>query len=117
MRSAFLITADKADGWGCGVDIGQIVSNASPGVAAVVVVLYFYNQMVLKTLAEQTERNAFLQKMIDRYDARLVAAVDAMAKMAAETHALRGKLTEFMLSLEGRLTAMDNRIRGGNGDD
>lgn len=108
---------DIADGWGCGVDIGQIVTSASPSVVAVVLAFYFYNEMALKALAEQTERNKFLQDMLNRYDARLVAAVDAMAKMAAETHALRGKLTEFMLSLQAQLTAIDNRIRGGNGDD
>jgi hypothetical protein len=86
-------------------------------VAVGVLALYFYNQMALKSIEERREWNEALQKMLDRYDARLISAVDATSKVTSEMHALRGKVSEFMLSMESRLAAMDNRLRGSGGND
>jgi hypothetical protein len=101
------------------VELWQVVGNFSPGVAVGVVCLYFYNAMALKYLEERkemieqliTEReewNARLERLLDRYDNRIQACVSAMEKMAAETHALRGKLTEFLLGWESRLRGSGN---------
>jgi hypothetical protein len=96
------------------LEIWQTIGGLSPGVAVGVVCLFFYNQLTLKYLEERremlqtlaTERkewNDALQRMIDRYDARSQATIVAMEKMAAEMHALRGRLQEFMSNVELRL--------------
>lgn len=101
------------------VEIWQSIGNLSPGVAVGVVCLYFYNAMALKYLeerkemisqviAEREEWNDKLERLLDRYDNRIQAAITAMEKMSAETHALRNKLAEFLLSLENRLRGSGN---------
>lgn len=101
------------------MEIWQAIGSLSPGVAVGVVCLYFYNSMAAKYLEERKEMinqviaereqwNARLERLLDRYDTRIQTAVSAMEKMAAETHALRGKMTEFLLSLESRLRGSGN---------
>jgi hypothetical protein len=86
-----------------------------------VVCLFFYNQLTLKYLEERREMlqtlatdrkdwNATLERLTDRYDARLLSAVTAMEKMASEMHGLRGRLQEFMSNVE-------LRSRGSSGND
>lgn len=101
------------------MEIWQAIGSLSPGVAVGVVCLYFYNTMAVKYLeerkeminqviAEREEWNAKLERLLDRYDARIQAAITAMEKMAADSHALRGRLQEFMASLETRLRGSGN---------
>jgi hypothetical protein len=78
--------------------------------------LYFYNQFVIRTLDERKEWNEKLEKLLERYDTRLQAAVETGAKAAAENHALRGKIQEFMTSIETRYITIDNRLRGAGND-
>jgi hypothetical protein len=65
-------------------------------------------EMINQVIAERKEWNARLESLLDRYDARIQAAITAMEKMTAESHALRNKLTEFLLSLETRLRGSGN---------
>jgi len=94
-----------------------MLSNLSPGVAVGAVIAYFNNIMTLKYLDERKEMieamaverrewTAELQRLADRYDTRLEQAVEAIADMKSQMHALRGKLTEFMLT---------GKISGGQG--
>lgn len=111
------------------MEIWQVLGNLSPGVAVGVLCLYFYNQLTLKYLderkemlqqmvAERKEWNEALEKLLDRYDTRLQAAVDMAAKMGAEMHALRGRVQEFLTTLETRLLSIENRLsnKGGSRD-
>lgn len=95
-----------------------MLSNLSPGVAVGAVIAYFNNIMTLKYLDERKEMieamaverrewTTELQRLADRYDARLAQAVEAIADMKSQMHALRGKLTELMLTGKGQ--------PGGNG--
>ena len=94
-----------------------MLSNLSPGVAVGAVIAYFNNIMTLKYLDERKEMieamaverrewTAELQRLADRYDTRLEQAVEVIADMKSQMHALRGKLTEFMLT---------GKISGGQG--
>lgn len=94
-----------------------MLSNLSPGVAVGAVIAYFNNIMTLKYLderkemieamaAERREWTTELQRLTDRYDARLAAVIEAVADMKIQLHALRGKLTEFMLT---------GKVSGGQG--
>lgn len=86
-----------------------MLSNLSPGVAVGAVIAYFNNVMTLKYLderkemieaqaAERREWTTDLQRLSDRYDTRLAQAIEAISDMKSQMHALRGKLTEFMLT-------------------
>lgn len=107
----------------------------SPGVAVGALCVFFYNQLTIKYLderkewlvglqAERREWSDSLDKLIDRYDTRLVENVSSLRDAAAQDHALRGRLQEFMTNLDNRLRSIENllatrdsRTRGGNGDD
>lgn len=116
------------------VEVWQAIGSLSPGVAVGVVCLYFFNtmtvkyleerrQMILDISAERNEWNAKLERLIDRYDSRVGAAIAAMEKVAHEDHAMRGRVQENILVQEKHamtiiemLRSLDNRLRGG-GDD
>lgn len=102
------------------MEIWTAIGNLSPGVAVGVLCLYLYNtmavryleerkEMVQQVLAEREEWNDKLERLLDRYDTRLQSAIEAIAKINAEMHALRGKMQEFM-------TGTENKLRG-SGDD
>lgn len=91
------------------VELWQAIGNLSPGVAVGALCLYFYNQITLKYLderkeiiaalaAERREWVANLERITNRYDERLVAVTEVAANVQNQLHALRGKLTEFMLT-------------------
>ena len=99
----------------------QVLSNLSPGVAVGALIAYFYNTTTVKYLDERKEMieamaverrewTTELQRLSDRYDARLIQAVEAIANINNQMHALRGKLTEFMLT--GKMPS-----RGSSGND
>lgn len=66
-------------------------------------------EMLQQLTAEREEWNDRLERLLDRYDARVQAAIVAMEKMSAEMHALRGRMQEYIVSIE-------NRLRGGGND-
>lgn len=98
------------------LEIWTALGEWSPPIAVAVLCLYFYNQFVIRTLDERKEWNEKLEKLLERYDVRLQAAVETGAKVAAENHALRGIIQQFMNSVEAKFMALDNRIRGGGND-
>lgn len=105
------------------MEIWQAISTLSPGVAVGVLCLYFYNQLVVRVLDERNEWKDALQRLLDRYDLHIQASIDVREKASAQDHALRGKIQEFMLTvqnqymaLDNRLREIENRIRGGGND-
>jgi hypothetical protein len=93
------------------LELFDLIAGQSPSVAALIIMAYLYNKNYLDSLRErkeileslQAERQewiATLQRIMDHYDARLVAVIETMADMKGQLHALRGKLTEHMLVAE-----------------
>lgn len=78
--------------------------------------LYFYNQLVIRVLDERNEWKDALQRLLDRYDNHVQASTDIRAQAAAQDHALRSKIQEFMTMIENRLLSLENRLRGGGND-
>lgn len=78
--------------------------------------LWFFNFIVTKFLEEKGEWNATLEKMLDRYDARVIDNTTALVRASEQDHALRGKIQEFMNNVDNQLRAIDNRSRGGGND-
>lgn len=89
------------------LEIVQLISEQTPAVALAIIVLWFYNRLTLDYLRERkdfletlrTERREWLdgerqrnQQLLDAYR----AAIEAIAAMRAEMHALRNKVQEFM---------------------
>ena len=100
-------------GLGC-VEIVQLISEQTPAVALAIIVLWFYNRLTLDFLRERKEMLEALRaerkewmdderqrnhQLLDAYR----AAIEAISSMRAEMHALKGKITEFMLG--GRPTS------------
>lgn len=88
-----------------------------------VLCLYFYNATVLRVLDERKEWNAAMLRLLDRYDAHIEASIDAREKALAQDHALRGKVQEFINTIQNQYAALDNRLisfesrlRGGGND-
>lgn len=120
MNSPFFIPAakDRYVDW-------NTISNLSPGLAFGVVCLYFYNLMALRYLeerkemlqamaAERKEWNEALKQLNQQSVELLRAAVEAMTNMKNEGHALRGKIQEFITTVEARFVAIDNLLKGRN---
>lgn len=92
------------------MDVVQLVSEQATSVSLAIVIMWFYNKLVQDILIERkemieeikAERKEWLAQT-DRYLNQLFdvtfKSTDTMAKIGAEVHALRGKLTEFMLTL------------------
>jgi hypothetical protein len=108
------------------VEVWQAIGNLSPGVAVGVVCLYLYNLMALKYLEERKEMiqaltgerkewTDTLKLLNQQYVDLLKLAVEAMTVSKGENHALRGKLTEFMLSLDTKLHNINEILRSGSG--
>lgn len=69
-------------------------------------------------------------RLLDRTDAHIESSIDAREKATAQDHALRGKIQEFMgtvqnqyMSMQNQLVAIDSRLkeieirlRGGGND-
>lgn len=106
------------------MEIWQNVASWSPGIAFGMACLYFFNFIVTKYLEEKAEWNAAMQRLLDRYDTRLVEVVSSLRDAANQDHALRGKIqettlrgeTQFLAILE-LLRSIDGRLRGGGGND
>jgi hypothetical protein len=87
----------------------QLISEQATSVSLALVVMWFYNKLVIDFLTERKEmieairleRKEWLATS-ERYLNELFTIgrqnIDALGAMKAETHALRNKLTEFMLS-------------------
>lgn len=109
----------------CAVDWLTNLGDVTAGTAIGGICLYFFNHFVIRVLDERNEWlksvvtdraewNAKLERLLDRYDNRVVEVVTALRDAAAQDHALRGKMQEFMLSLEGW---MRKRSGGTGGND
>jgi hypothetical protein len=93
------------------LDFTQFLGAIPAALIPVALVLYFSDQntkswmterkeLAIAILAERKEFVTTQENLVDRYDARLVASVEAASKMAAELHNLRGIITQFILRLE-----------------
>ena len=96
------------------MDILEIIRTLPASLAVPMIVAYFYNQLVLRTLDERNEwlaeRKAWmelLKGMVDRYERQGDEVVAALHDGAAQDHALRGKVQELLLGLDQRLRAVE----------
>ncbi len=98
------------------------LSNLSPGVAVGALCVYFFNNLVLRYLDERKEMIAGIiaerkewaeeqQRLLNRYDARMVAAIEAQSNNASQIHALKNVITGLTLKFEAWLS------KGTAGDD
>lgn len=87
------------------------LGSMSPPAIAVALSIYFYNLMAQKylderkemlqtLLAERKEEHEKLERLLDRYDNRVIAITDELARSRAEDHALRGKMQELLTRVE-----------------
>jgi hypothetical protein len=115
---SFLAAKDRYVDW-------NTISNLSPGLAFGVVCLYLYNLMAARYLeerkemfqtlmAERREWAEAIKQLNQQYVDLLRTAIEAIANIKNENHALRGKIQEFMSTVEARFTAIDNLLRGRN---
>lgn len=105
------------------MEIWQNIGNWSPGIAFGMACLWFFNFIVTKFLEEKSEWLKTIEKMLDRYDARLVENTTALVNAANQDHNLRGRIQEFMTGNENNwravtelLRSIENRMRGGSDD-
>lgn len=100
------------------MDLTAILNSLPAALIPIALVLYFTDQNTKKWAAEKTEialailveRKEFLdtqQRLVERYDVRLIAAVEVMSKMVSEMHNLRGTVTEFILRLDNTRRAKE----------
>lgn len=106
------------------MEIWQNVAQWSPGVAFGMACLWFFNFIVTKFLEEKAEWNDTLERLLNRYDTRLVDSTTALVSAASQDHQLRNKLQDDMTRRETQyatiieqLRAIDNRLRGSGGSD
>ena len=103
------------------MELLQLLSEQTPAVALAITIWFFSNREILRLLQERREiiealrlerreQSEALQKIAERYDNRQREATEAKMTIAAEMHALKNKLTEWMLN-EGR------RSKQGGGND
>lgn len=110
----------------------QNIGDVTTGTAIGGIIMYFFNQFVSRVLdernqwlqsvaADRKETSDKMERLLDRYDSRLVENVTALRDAAAQDHALRGKITEFMVSMDNLMRSIDNKLRGSSrrdaGDD
>jgi hypothetical protein len=109
------------------VELWSIIGNLSPGVAVGVLCLYLYNTMALRYLEERKEmlQNMMVERKEWNESLRLLnteyrdlqrLVIEAMTSTRGEMHALRNKLTEFMVSIENQLRGLDARLHGSSND-
>lgn len=102
------------------MELLQLISEQTPAVALAITIWFFSNREILRLLQERREIiealrlerkewNEALRLITERYDTRQREAIESKMNMASEMHALRSKLTEWMLG-EGRRGRQD----GGN---
>ena len=105
----------------------QAIAGLPTGVAIAAIAMFFYNQTTVKYLderkewlislaAERKEWNDVMERLTDRYDMRLAAAIEAMTAIRDQMHALRGDIQKVFVSLEARLATLESRTRGTPGD-
>lgn len=92
-----------------------------------VLCLYLYNTMALRYLeerkemiqnivAERKEWNESMRLLNSQYMDLQRLMIESVTKMGGEMHALRNKLTEFMMALDVQMRNLDSRLRGGGND-
>ena len=93
------------------LDVISAITGQSPAIVVAILSLYFLNKNYIESLRERREilENirkerlewmATMQRIADRYDTRLAAAIEAAADVKNQIHALRGTLTDFMLRID-----------------
>lgn len=105
------------------MEIWTSVAQWSPGVAFGMACLYFFNFIVGKFLEEKAEWNDTLERLVNRYDNRVIEGTTALVNAANQDHQLRGRIqedmtrreTQFMTIME-MLRSLDGRLRGGKDD-
>jgi hypothetical protein len=101
------------------VELLQLISEQTPAVALAITIWFFSNREILRLLQERREiiealrleRQEWtktLEHITERYDSRQREATEAKMTMAAEMHALRGKIMEWLTG---------NRARPDGGND
>lgn len=71
--------------------------------------------MIQSIMAERKEWADTLRAMNAQYVDLLRSAVEAMTKMAGDNYALRGKIQEFMTSLDTQMRAIAETLRAMQG--
>lgn len=101
------------------MDILNVISEQTTSVALAVVIMWFYNKLVLDFLAERkemidalrTERKEWIMKS-DLYLNQLFEinrqSVEGLSLVRSEMHALKGRVTELLLSF-GKGSLKDDR--------
>lgn len=105
------------------MEIWSTVAQWSPGVAFGMACLYFFNFIVTKFLQDKGEWNAALEKLLNRYDTRVIESTTALVNAANQDHHLRGEMQKDMVRRDTQfatiidlLRSIDNRSRGGSDD-
>lgn len=94
------------------MDIWTSIGNWSPGIAFGMACLYFFNFVVSKFLEEKAEWNDALEKLLNRYDARVIESTTALVNAANQDHQLRGALQEDRLRRDTQYTTIIDMVRG-----
>lgn len=100
------------------MDLTTILNSLPAALIPIALVLYFTDQNTKKWATEKTdialailvERKEFLdtqQRLVERYDIRLIAAVEVMSKIVSEMYNLKGTVTEFMSRLDNTRRAKE----------
>ena len=105
------------------------LGDVTTGVAIGAICLYFFNQFILRVLDERNEWlktvatdrkewNEKLERLLNRYDDRVVENTTALANAANQDHQLRSKMTEIAGEIGNQLRALNNHLRkSGSADD
>lgn len=111
------------------MEVWQNIGNWSPGIAFGMACLWFFNFIVTKFLEDKSEWNDTLEKLVNRYDTRLVESTTALVTGGSQDHQLRGKVQEAITKGEVQymtitdtqraildiVRSIDNRMRGSGG--
>lgn len=104
------------------MEVWQNIGNWSPGIAFGMACLWFFNFIVTKFLEEKAEWNKTIERLLDRYDTRLVDNTTALVDARNQDHNLRSDIQKFATGNENNwrtvmdlLRQIDNRGRGGGG--
>ena len=93
-------------------DIWNSIGTWSPGIAFGMACLWFLNFTATKYLEEKGEWNDALERLLNRYDNRVIESTTALVNAANQDHQLRGKLTEDMTRRESQYTTITDLLRG-----
>lgn len=100
------------------MDLTQILNSLPAALIPIALVLYFTDQNTKKWATEKTEialailveRKEFLdtqQRLVERYDIRLIATVEVMSKIVSEMYNLKGTVIEFISRLDNTRRAKE----------